>query len=92
LLTSEDIKEIIRKRIAKQEKKISTKTRYFSPDISHDGKTIAVAEIKDNLKSNIVIIHEDGAIAKKFTNNKRMRANKLQIPVDAFRTLYIIPS
>ena len=28
----------------KQEKKITSHTRYFSPDISHDGKTIVAVE------------------------------------------------
>ncbi len=52
-----------------EEKRISSRTRYFSPDISHDGKTIVAVEIKGNLKSEVVLMNEDGTISKRFTNN-----------------------
>ncbi|HEY6976694.1 MAG TPA: hypothetical protein VH396_10425 [Chitinophagaceae bacterium] len=55
-----------------EEKKISNRTRYFAPDISHDGKKITAVEIKDNLQSSIVVMDEDGAAIKKFTDNDHL--------------------
>lgn len=52
-----------------EEKRISSHTKYFSPDISHNSKTIAAVEIKENLRSDIVVMNEDGIISKRFTNN-----------------------
>ncbi len=52
-----------------EEKKISTHTKYFSPDISHDGNSIAAVEMKDNLQSDIVVMNMDGRVSKRFTNN-----------------------
>jgi hypothetical protein len=46
------------------------KTKYFSPDISDDGKTIVANEFSVNGKSSLVILNaETGAILKKITKN-----------------------
>ncbi|HXL54883.1 MAG TPA: hypothetical protein VN958_01415, partial [Chitinophagaceae bacterium] len=55
-----------------EEKRISSHTKYFSPDISHNGKTIAAVEIKENLRSDIVVMNEDGIVSKRFTSNNHI--------------------
>jgi hypothetical protein len=52
-----------------KEKKISTHTKYFSPDIAHDGKAIAAVDMKSALQSDIVLMNEDGDVEKRFSNN-----------------------
>lgn len=55
--------------ISGEEKKISSHTKYFSPDISHDGKSIAVVEMKQGLQSDIILLNEEGVVTKRFTGN-----------------------
>ncbi|HEY2726132.1 MAG TPA: hypothetical protein VGI61_03085, partial [Parafilimonas sp.] len=50
----------------KQEKKISSQTRYFSPDISHDGKLIVAVEQAIDGSSKLVLLNADGTIIKIF--------------------------
>ncbi|QEC68455.1 hypothetical protein FRZ67_14495 [Panacibacter ginsenosidivorans] len=45
-----------------KEKKISHHTKYFSPDISHDGKTIAAVEFLPEQKSKLILFTADGSI------------------------------
>ncbi|CAN5799294.1 hypothetical protein BH10BAC2_BH10BAC2_30660 [soil metagenome] len=45
-----------------EEKKISHYTKYFSPDISHDGKTIAAVEFTPQQKSRLLLLDTDGNI------------------------------
>lgn len=52
-----------------KEKRISTHTKYFSPDISHNGKMIAAVDMKSTLRSDIVLLNDDGTLIKKFSNN-----------------------
>ncbi len=52
----------------KQEKKITSGTRYFSPDISHDGKMIATVELLPNQKSRLVLLSVKAKILKSFQN------------------------
>lgn len=46
----------------KQEQKISARTRYFSPDISHDGKMIVAAEQAIDGSSKLVLLDVNGKI------------------------------
>ena len=52
-----------------KEKRISTHTKYFSPDISHSGKYIAAVDMKSTLQSDIILMNEGGVVAKRFSNN-----------------------
>ncbi|HRI20590.1 MAG TPA: hypothetical protein PLA68_06530, partial [Panacibacter sp.] len=52
-----------------EEKKITSRTKYFSPDISHDGNTIAAVQMKENLQADIVLIDTEGRITNRFSNN-----------------------
>jgi hypothetical protein len=45
-----------------EEKKITRHTKYFSPDIAHDGKTIAVVEFTPDQKSKLVLLDAGGSI------------------------------
>jgi hypothetical protein len=45
-----------------EEKKITHHTKYFSPDISHDGKTIAAVEFTPEQKSRLVLLGPDGKL------------------------------
>ena len=47
-------------------KKVTSKTRYFSPDISHDGKTIAAVETNATMHSALVIMDVNGNIISKY--------------------------
>ncbi len=53
---------------SKREKKITSGTRYFSPDISHDGKMIAAVELLPNQSSKLVLLDVDGNILKHIPN------------------------
>jgi len=55
-----------------KEKRISTHTKYFSPDIAHDGKTIAAVDMRSTLQSDIVLMNEDGVVEKRFSNNNNI--------------------
>jgi len=46
----------------KEEKKITTHSKYFSPDISHDGKTIAAVEYMPGQRSKLVLLDDNGNI------------------------------
>ncbi|MEP6465977.1 MAG: hypothetical protein ABJB05_06710 [Parafilimonas sp.] len=52
----------------KQQKKITLKTRYFSPDIAHNGKMIVAIEQSINGSSDLVLLNADGSIIKMFTD------------------------
>lgn len=52
----------------KQEKKITSQTRYFSPDISHDGKMIVAVELLPDQNSNLVFLDGDGKILNSISN------------------------
>lgn len=52
----------------KQEKKITSRTRYFSPDISHDGKIIAAIEQAVDGSSKLVLLGVNGNAISSFTN------------------------
>jgi hypothetical protein len=52
----------------KQEKKITSRTRYFSPDISHDGKMIVAVELLPDQTSQLVLIDLNGNILKTIQN------------------------
>ena len=41
-------------------KKITNKERYFSPDISHDGKKIITVEMRTNQMSNLIAVSPEG--------------------------------
>jgi hypothetical protein len=45
-----------------EEKKITSHSKYFSPDISHGGKTIAAVEFTPDQKSKLVLLTSDGSI------------------------------
>ena len=55
-----------------EKKNISSHTKYFSPDISHDGSLIAAVEIKEKLQSDIVIMNAEGIVSKRFSNNENL--------------------
>ncbi|MEP6513342.1 MAG: hypothetical protein ABJA79_05705 [Parafilimonas sp.] len=48
----------------KKEKRITSKTRYFSPDISHDRKMIAVIELAADGSSKLLLLHADGGLIR----------------------------
>lgn len=45
-----------------EEKMITTHSKYFSPDISHDGKTIAAVEFTPEQKSKLILLDAEGKI------------------------------
>lgn len=49
-----------------QTKIIADKTRYFSPDISHDGKNIAVVESSTTGASILTTLNEEGQVIDRF--------------------------
>lgn len=53
----------------KNEQRINTKTRYFSPDISHDGKLIAAVSLSPRQYSSLDIIDIYGHKQASLTNN-----------------------
>ena len=53
-----------------EEKNISRGTRYFSPDISHDGKLIAAVQMHSDLSSDIVLLDENGNIKNTISNKQ----------------------
>lgn len=52
---------------SKHEKKITSKSRYFSPDISHNGKLIVAVQQSINGNSELVIIDSNKNLIKKIT-------------------------
>ena len=52
----------------KHEKKVTSRTRYFSPDISHNGKTIVAVELPINQSSNIVLLDLNGNVLRTVQN------------------------
>jgi len=54
----------------KEEKKITSKTRYFSPDISHDGKMITAVELAAEGSSALALLNPDGVIIRRIENYK----------------------
>lgn len=54
-----------------QQKKLSSKTRYFGPDISNDGKLVVANSVELDGSSSLIILNgENGAAIKKIKNNK----------------------
>ena len=45
-----------------EEKKITHHTKYFSPDISHDGKSIAAVEFTPEQQSKLILLDLDGNV------------------------------
>jgi hypothetical protein len=45
---------------------IAAKSRYFSPDIAHDGKTLAVIESKTTGESVLTTLNREGAVLEQF--------------------------
>lgn len=45
-----------------EEIKVTHFTKFFSPDISHDGKTIAVVEFTPEQKSKLILLSPDGKV------------------------------
>lgn len=45
-----------------EETKISNHSRYFSPDISHDGKAVATVEVTPEQKSKLLLLNVDGTV------------------------------
>jgi len=54
------------------ESRISTKSKYFSPDISHDGKTVAAVEILPDQTSSIILMNNEGSEVKKWHTSKTL--------------------
>lgn len=52
----------------KQEKKVTSKSRYFSPDISHDGKMIVAVELPTNQTSRLVLLDVYGNTLRSIQN------------------------
>ncbi len=53
-----------------EHKKLSSKTKWFSPDLSRDGKYIAVVEATESIQNSLVIISsETGEEIKRFQTN-----------------------
>ncbi len=50
----------------KSTKKLTSQSRYFSPDISADGKTIVVVQMKESGASRLVLLDESGTETKAF--------------------------
>ena len=75
--------------VSGEEKKISSHTKYFSPDISHDGKSIAAVEMKQGLQSDIVVLNEEGVVVKKITGNSNTIYSYPKFSEDD-RFLYVI--
>ncbi|MBS1745473.1 MAG: hypothetical protein JST21_04820 [Bacteroidetes bacterium] len=55
---------------SKKEKKLSSGTRYFSPDISHDGKWVVTVEQDIDGSSKLVLLDTNGAIKKVVCNDR----------------------
>jgi len=53
----------------KQEQKITSQTRYFSPDISHDCKIIATVELSFDGNSKLFLLDINGNVIKEFNDN-----------------------
>ena len=53
-----------------RERKITTRTRYYSPDISHDGKLIAAVSVTPQQRSSIDVKNTFGSIIATLTNSK----------------------
>ena len=53
----------------KKEQKITSRTRYFSPDISHDGKTIVAVEQTTDGRSSLILLNADGKIISQTKND-----------------------
>lgn len=51
---------------SKSERKLTSKAKYFSPDISADGKTIVAVEMKESGASRLVVLDELGSETKAF--------------------------
>ncbi len=51
------------------EKKITSHTKYFSPDISPDGTMIAAVEMKQALQSDLVLMDANGTVKNKWGNS-----------------------
>ena len=54
----------------KHEQRITTKSRYFSPDISHDGKRLAAASVSPQQHSSLDIINRDGKLQASLQNSE----------------------
>ncbi|MCB9274613.1 MAG: PD40 domain-containing protein [Lewinellaceae bacterium] len=53
----------------KQKKKLTSRTKYFSPALSPNGQWIVAAEVAENMQYNLVILDaENGALIRKLPN------------------------
>lgn len=53
-------------------KDVKTHTQYFSPDIAHNGKNIVAVEMKQNLKSSLVLLDTLGNPLRVWKNNDNL--------------------
>jgi hypothetical protein len=70
---------------------IAAKSRYFSPDIAHDGKTLAVIESKTTGESVLTTLNREGAVLEQFEQKDWVLAvqNSLRIIIICFLQLGI---
>ncbi len=54
--------------VSKQERRITNRSRYFSPDISHDGKQVAAVSISPQQHSTVNVMDVNGNVKSKLTN------------------------
>ncbi len=52
-----------------KEKRVTSHTKYFSPDISHHSKQIVAAEVIPGKNSSLVLLQENGVVIKKWKND-----------------------
>lgn len=52
-----------------EEKRITNHTKYFTPDISHNGKLIAAVAIHPNLRCDIDILNKNGEVIRSLIKN-----------------------
>jgi hypothetical protein len=72
-----------------KEKKITTHTRYFTPDISHDGKLIAAVVIKPNQHCDVDILNINGTKIKSLISNSNLIYTYPKFSVDD-QSLFIV--
>jgi len=56
----------------KLEQEITSKTRYFSPDISADGQKIVVVDIQPNQKAQLHVLNAEGKVIDRIANNEQL--------------------
>jgi len=74
----------------KQEKVISNKSKYFSPDISNNGMLVATVEVLPNQTSSLVLMRNDGTDVKKLLSSKEHVYSYPKFSVDDKSVYYIV--